>query len=67
MKTLRIWWLKRRLRVAYLKYTSQLDRQHCGRHMADQLPSVAAQKTRCNNLLQKLKSLDPSLAHLSIR
>ncbi|HHG5591142.1 TPA: hypothetical protein ACPWRS_006300, partial [Pseudomonas aeruginosa] len=58
MKNLRIWWLKRRLRGAYLTYISMLDSHSCGRHIAEQMPSVASQRERCNRLLAKLAHLD---------
>ena len=59
MKQVRIWLIKRKLRAAYLSYTAMLDSSHAGRHMTDQLPSVAVQKARCNKLLQKLAQLAP--------
>lgn len=60
MKQLRIWLIKRKLRAAYLSYCNMLDRSHAGRHMTEQLPSVSAQKERCNKLLAKLAKLDPA-------
>ncbi|HBP1602180.1 TPA: hypothetical protein L5U90_003283 [Pseudomonas aeruginosa] len=60
MKQLRIWLIKRKLRAAYLSYCNMLDRSNAGRRMTEQLPSVSAQKERCNKLLAKLAKLDPA-------
>ncbi len=56
---LRIWMIKRSLRNAYITYRDMLDNSRAGRHMTDQLPSVSAQKARCNALLSQLVKLDP--------
>lgn len=56
---LRIWMIKRSLRNAYITYRDMLDNSRAGRHMTDQLPSVSAQKARCNALLGQLVKLDP--------
>lgn len=58
----RIWLLKRRLRCAYLSYIHALDwamDMGCGRHMADQLPSVSIPKGQVNKLAAALCKLDP--------
>lgn len=59
LTNLRVWMVKRSLRNAYLAYRNMLDNSRAGRHMTDQLPSVSAQKARCNALLSQLVKLDP--------
>jgi len=65
MKKFRIWLIKRKLRSAYLTYRNMLDGSRAGMHMTQQLPSVAAQKARCNELLGKLAKLDPASCPIS--
>lgn len=60
MKALVIWFTKRRLRRAYLAYCEMLDGSRAGLHVTSQLPSVAAQRQRCNALIARLRRLDPA-------
>lgn len=60
MKRLAIWFTRRQLRREYLAYLDLLDRSNAGRHITDQLPSVLRRKDRCNQLVARLRRLDPS-------
>lgn len=67
MKSIQKWWIKHQLRSAYMSYRSRVDSLPCGLSIAEQLPSVAKAKARCNKLLAKMNSLDPvNFPHTSL-
>lgn len=60
-KVIRIWWLRRALRRAYLAYHHSKDSLPCGAALAEVVsPTLMGHKQAVNRLLDELAKLDPS-------
>lgn len=60
-KAIRIWWLRRALRRAYVAYQHSMDGLSCGAALGEVVSSTAfGHKTAVNRYLDELAKLDPS-------
>lgn len=57
MRAIKAWWLKRRLKSAYLQYLRAMDRVSCGHSMAMTLQSVLTPASRFDRLADQLAAM----------
>lgn len=62
MNKLKIWWLKRRLRKAYIRFENDYSFWQCGNELLNQVTGgrFERDKARIRNLKDRLKAIDPN-------
>lgn len=62
MNKLKIWWLKRRLRKAYLRFEDDYSFWQCGNELLNQVTGgrFERDKARIRKLKDRLRAIDPN-------
>lgn len=60
IRIIRVWWLKQRLKSAYLNYMDKFESYTCGAALASHIStSITKDREKVNKIIRKLKVLDP--------